>query len=147
LSKAIGVAGGFVSGLAGCVAGVRTTTAYATTSAMPLPTVAAAIASLDYLKKNNHLIKLIQEKSLRVKQELHDCGYDIPVNDAPGINIFIENKNESQCLADMLEKAGIYPSFIRYPEKPDYFRFTLSSAHSDAEINKLIKVLKNFTNM
>ena len=144
LSKAVGVAGGFVSGLAGCVKGVRDTTAYATTSAMPLPTVAAAIASLDYLEKNNHLVKLIQERSLKVKQELHDLEYDVPVNNAPGINIFIENKNESQRLVDMLKKAGIYPSFIRYPEKPDYFRFTLSSAHSDEEIEKLLYVLRSY---
>ena len=144
LSKAIGVAGGFVSGLAGCVAGVRKTTAYATTSAMPLPTVAAAIASIDYLIKNDHLIKLIQKRSLTVKQELADCGYDIPVNASPGINIFIEDKNKSKRLADMLQKAGIYPSYIRYPEKPDYFRFTLSSAHSDTEVEKLISVLREF---
>ncbi|RKY54781.1 MAG: hypothetical protein DRP93_04700 [Candidatus Neomarinimicrobiota bacterium] len=144
LSKAVGVAGGFVSGLAGCVAGVRKTTAYATTSAMPLPTVAAAIASLDYLNDNQNLITLIQKRSLKIKQELQTCGYNIPVNAAPGINIFIKDKNESKRLADMLENAGIYPSFIRYPEKPDYFRFTLSSAHSDEEIGKLISVLCDF---
>ena len=144
LSKAVGVAGGFVSGLSGCVAGVRKTTAYATTSAMPLPTVAAAIASLDYLNDNQDLITLIQRRSLKIKQELQTCGYNIPVNNIPGINIFIEDKNESKRLADMLENAGIYPSFIHYPEKPDYFRFTLSSVHSDEEIEKLISVLCNF---
>jgi 8-amino-7-oxononanoate synthase len=144
LSKAVGVAGGFVSGLAGCVAGVRKTTAYATTSAMPLPTVAAAIASLDYLNNNKDLITLIQERSLKVKQELKNYGYDIPINAAPGINIFIEDKDESKQLADMFEKAGIYPSFIRYPEKPDYFRFTLSSAHEDWQVERLLDVLKKF---
>lgn len=144
LSKAIGVAGGFVSGLAGCVAGVRKTTAYATTSAMPLPTVAAAIASINYLINNNELILLIQKRSLRVKQELANCGYDIPVNAAPGINIYVEDKDKGKRLAAMLENAGIYPSYISYPEKPDYFRFTLSSAHSDTEVEKLISVLREF---
>lgn len=144
LSKAVGVSGGFVSGLKGCVSAIRDTTSYATTSAMPLPTVAATIASLKYLKDNPQLIKLIQDRSLRVKKELNDCGYDVPVNAAPGINIFIEDRSESKRLADMLEKAGIYPSYIRYPEKLDYFRFTLSSAHSDAEIDLLVGVLKKF---
>ena len=144
LSKAVGVAGGFVSGLAGCVKAVRTTTAYATTSAMPLPTVAAAMASLDYLSKNNHVFDLLQRRSLDVKQQLKDSGYDMPVNAAPGINIFVEDKEDSLRLVNMLETAGIYPSYIRYPEKPDYFRFTLSSAHSDEEIDLLVDVLKKF---
>jgi 7-keto-8-aminopelargonate synthetase-like enzyme len=144
LSKAVGVAGGFVSGLAGCVKAVRSTTAYATTSAMPLPTVAAATASLDYLTRNPQLFKLIQQRSLKVKEELRDGGFDIPVNEAPGINIYIEDHQDSKRLAGMLEKAGIYPSYIRYPQKPDYFRFTLSSAHTDEEIDLLINVLKKF---
>jgi len=144
LSKAVGVAGGFVSGLAGCVAGVRQTTAYATTSAMPLPTVAAAIASIDYLIENKHLVKLIRERSQKIKQELHDHGYNVPVNMTPGINIYFDDKKESKRLAVMLENAGIYPSYISYPEKPDYFRFTLSSAHSDEDISKLLEVLINF---
>ena len=141
LSKAAGVTGGFVSGLAPCIAAVRNTTAYATTSGMPLPTVAAATKAIDFFIENPDKIKLIQERSLRVKQALADAGYDMPINPAPGINIFIEDKQESQRLADMLEKAGIYPSFISYPEKPDYFRFTLSSAHSENQIQMLLDVL------
>jgi 7-keto-8-aminopelargonate synthetase-like enzyme len=66
------------------------------------------------------------------------------VNEAPGINIYIEDHQDSKRLAGMLEKAGIYPSYIRYPQKPDYFRFTLSSAHTDEEIDLLINVLKKF---
>jgi 7-keto-8-aminopelargonate synthetase-like enzyme len=141
LSKAAGVSGGFVSGLKGCIDAIRSTTAYATTSAMPLPTVAAATKAIDFFIENPDKIKLLQERSLRVKQALADAGYDMPVNPAPGINIFIEDKEKSKHLANKLEKAGIYPSFISYPEKPDYFRFTLSSAHSEEQIEMLIGVL------
>lgn len=141
LSKAAGVAGGFVSGLKGCVAGIRKTTAYATTSAMPLPTVAAATKAIDFFMENLALIKMLQERSLVVKQKLNDCGYDIPVNPSPALNIFIKDKSESDRLVNKLEEAGIYPSFISYPEKPDYFRFTLSSAHSDEQVEQLLGVL------
>lgn len=142
LSKAVGVTGGFISGLAGCITAVRTSTAYATTSGMPLPTVAAATKAIDFLMKNSDLIKMLQERSLVVKQKLNDWGYDIPVNPAPGINIFIDGKEDSDRLVKMLENAGIYPSYIRYPEKPDYFRFTLSSAHSEEQVGMLLEVLK-----
>ncbi len=141
LSKAVGVAGGYISGLKRCIDAVRTTTAYATTSAMPLPTVAAATKAIDFFIDNPQKIKLIQNRSIKFKQTLANAGYDMPVNPAPGVNIFIKEKQESRQLAQKLEKAGIYPSFIRYPEKPDYFRFTLSSAHSEEQIERLLSVL------
>lgn len=141
LSKAAGVAGGFVSGLAGCIAGVRSSTAYATTSAMPLPTVAAANKAIDFFMENPDQIKMLQLRSISVKQKLNDLGYHIPINPAPAINILIDKEEETLALSNKLGKAGIYPSFISYPGKADYFRFTLSSAHSEEQIEKLLGVL------
>ncbi len=141
LSKAVGVSGGFVSGLTGCVHAIRDTIAYATTSAMPLPMVAAAITSLELLQENTELITDLQQRSLKAKQYLFDLGYDVPVIPSPTISINIDNSKKVDKLREMLIDAEIYPSLIRYPEKPDYFRFALSSAHSDEEIEKLLNVL------
>ncbi|MCD6446746.1 MAG: pyridoxal phosphate-dependent aminotransferase family protein [Candidatus Marinimicrobia bacterium] len=141
LSKAVGVSGGFVSGLTECVRAIRDTIAYATTSAMPLPMVAAAITSLELLQENTELITDLQQRSLKAKQYLFDLGYDVPVIPSPTISIYIEDHQKVDSLKQLLIDANIYPSLIRYPEKPDYFRFALSSAHSDEEIEKLLNVL------
>ncbi len=141
LSKAAGVSGGFVSGLAGCVGAVRSSTAYVATSAMPLPTVAAASKAIDIFIENPDMIKMLQERSLTFKQKLNDLGYDVPVNPAPAINIIIRDNDEILALSSRLEKAGIYPSFISYLGKEDFFRFTLSSAHSEEQVETLLRVL------
>ncbi len=144
LSKAVGVSGGFVSGLTECVRAIRDTCAYAATSAMPLPMVVAAITSLELLQENTKLITDLQQRCLKAKQYLFDLGYDVPVIPSPTISIHIEDHQKADSLKQLLIDANIYPSLIRYPEKPDYFRFALSSAHSDGEINKLLGVLKEF---
>jgi len=141
LSKAVGISGGFVSGLAGCVRAIRDTIAYATTSAMPLPMVAAAITSLELLQENTELITGLQQRSLKTKQYLFDLGYDVPVIPSPTISIIIDKPKDVDKLRDLLINANIYPSLISYPEKPDYFRFALSSAHSDKDVEKLLNVL------
>ncbi|MEA3391977.1 MAG: pyridoxal phosphate-dependent aminotransferase family protein [Candidatus Marinimicrobia bacterium] len=145
LSKAIGVSGGFVSGLTGCVRAIRDTIAYATTSAMPLPMVAAAITSLELLQENTKLITDLQQRSLKAKQYLFDLGYDVSVIPSPTISINIDDPKKVDKLREMLIDVDIYPSLIRYPEKPDYFRFALSSAHSDEDIEKLLGVLFQLT--
>ena len=144
LSKAAGVSGGFVSGLSGCVDAIRNTCAYATTSAMPLPMAAAAITSLEYIQDNSAMIHTFQQRCLKTKQQLLDLGYSVPVIPSPVISINIDNTDDIDKLRTLLTDAEIYPSLISYPEKQDYFRFALSSAHSDEEIEKLIAVLRDF---
>ncbi|MCK4530133.1 MAG: aminotransferase class I/II-fold pyridoxal phosphate-dependent enzyme, partial [Candidatus Marinimicrobia bacterium] len=123
---------------------IRDTCAYAATSAMPLPMVVAAITSLELLQENTKLITDLQQRCLKAKQYLFDLGYDVPVIPSPTISININDPENTDKLHKILITAKIYPSLIRYPEKPDYFRFALSSAHSDGEINKLLGVLKEF---
>lgn len=144
LSKAVGVSGGFVSGLTGCIGAIRDTCVYAATSAMPLPMAAAAITSLEYLQDNPKLIQDFQQRCIKVKQQIAEMGYDVPVIPSPTISINIDDPKKVDKLREMLIDVDIYPSLIRYPEKPDYFRFALSSAHSDDDIGKLLSVLKNF---
>ncbi len=146
LSKALGAAGGFVSGLTQCIEAVRETDTYAATSALSLPLAAAGIASLDYLRDNPILIRNFQQRCLETKQHLIDAGYDIPLIPSPVISIFISDTGRVNALKHALINAGIYPSFIHYPEKPGYFRFALSSAHSKADISCLLEVLRNFRN-
>lgn len=144
LSKALGAAGGFVSGLTQCIEAVRETRTYATTSALSLPLAAAGIASLDYLRDNSILIRNFQQRCLQTKQQLINAGYNIPLIPSPVISIFISDTDRINALKHALINAEIYPSFIHYPEKPGYFRFALSSAHSEVDISCLLEVLRNF---
>lgn len=142
LSKACGASGGFVAGPSQCIEKLRNTCTYATTSAPPLPLTAAGIASFDFFSKHSPLIRNFQKRCLKIKQHVRDMGYNIPVIPTPVISICFENKKNASALRHELLKAGIYPPLIRYPGKPDYFRFALSSAHGDKDVERLLDVLK-----
>jgi 7-keto-8-aminopelargonate synthetase-like enzyme len=51
---------------------------------------------------------------------------------------------EAALLKRRLLEAGIYPPFIKYPGRPaqGFFRFVLSSEHSQRQLDRLIAVLK-----
>ncbi|MBW6457768.1 MAG: pyridoxal phosphate-dependent aminotransferase family protein [FCB group bacterium] len=141
LSKAVGTAGGFVAGPKELIARIRSTCAYATTSALSLPLAAAGTASLSWLRDHPDMIRDFQRRCLNAKEQLIRAGYDIPPTPTPVISIHISDRKRTSSLKQALVDEGIYPSLIRYPGKPDYFRFALSAVHSDAEIDRLLRVL------
>ncbi|MBN2781275.1 MAG: pyridoxal phosphate-dependent aminotransferase family protein [Candidatus Marinimicrobia bacterium] len=147
LSKAAGSGGGFVSGPAHYMDAVRRTCTYGTTSAVSLPVTAAGIAALDFLSAHTAMIADFRERCLKTKQALADMGFPVPVIPTPVIGIIVPETDKTVCLKDALIKAGIYPSLIRYHGKPDYFRFALSSAHSEGDIERLLDVLGTFRKM
>ncbi|MDZ7796247.1 MAG: pyridoxal phosphate-dependent aminotransferase family protein [Candidatus Marinimicrobia bacterium] len=142
LSKACGTSGGFVAGPSQCIEKLRSTCTYATTSAPSLPMTAAGIASFDFLSGHSRLIRDFQKRCLKIKQRVRDMGYNIPVIPTPVISICFQHKKDAAVLRDELVKAGIYPPLISYPGKSDYFRFALSSAHADKDIERLLDVLE-----
>ncbi|MDZ7820763.1 MAG: aminotransferase class I/II-fold pyridoxal phosphate-dependent enzyme [Candidatus Marinimicrobia bacterium] len=142
LSKACGASGGFVSGPGRCIGAVRETCAYATTSAPSLPLVAAGIASIRFFRDHPGRIRDLQERCVDVKQRLVAMGFDVPVIPTPVAGIYLPGTEQAGALKEALKYAGIYPPLIRYPGKPDYFRFAFSSAHSDEDIDRLLEVLR-----
>ncbi len=147
LSKAAGASGGFVSGPARYLDAVRKTCAYGTTSAAALPLAAAGIAGLDFLSAHTDMIADFRERCLKMKQALAGMGFPVPVIPTPVIGIIVPEADKAAALKEALIKARIYPSLIRYPGKADYFRFALSSAHSDEDIRRLLDVLDVFSNI
>lgn len=141
LSKAIGTSGGFVAGPKELIDRVRNTCAYATTSALSLPIAAASTASLNWLRDHPEMIRGFQERCLKAKERLIAAGYDMPAIPAPVISIHISDRKRVNALKNALMTDRIYPSLIRYPGKPDYFRFALSAVHSEADIDRLIRIL------
>jgi 7-keto-8-aminopelargonate synthetase-like enzyme len=72
----------------------------------------------------------------------------LPLPDAPGpiIPLIPGDKREAALLKRRLFAAGILPSLTKYPGSPadGYFRFVISSEHSRAQLDQLIKVLTAF---
>ncbi len=110
---------------------------------LPLPLVNAALASIAIVQKDKRLRERLARNVDHAKTKLRHGGF--PVVDSPGPLISVMPRNaleavqlQTRCLAN-----GIFPSFIRYPAGPKhgYFRFAISSEHTQRQLDTLLKTL------
>ena len=109
---------------------------------MPLPLVCAALAAVKLLQTDRSLRRRLAGITDNVKRALREVGF--PGAPAPGPIIpFIPRRaDQAAMLKRRLLGAGIHPPFIHYPGGPEsgYFRFALSSEHTQLQLDGLIRV-------
>jgi 7-keto-8-aminopelargonate synthetase-like enzyme len=147
LSKAFGVFGGAVLGtqeLRGKI--LERSRAFMGSTPLPLPLAHAALQSLKILtKQGNALRKKLNHNAEYVKTALRAAGVNFQETAGPIITLFTEEPAQTEALKKRLLAAGVFPPFIRYPGfAHGSFRFVVSSGHSRARLDKLIKVLEDF---
>jgi len=146
LSKGFGIYGGIIPANKKLIASIQQkSAAFIGSTGLPLPVAAAAINSIEYIQKNNHLITDLQLRSIKLKQKFIQLGFDLPQSPSPIISITFYDEKKNDRLYQLLLTNGIYPPFINYPGAPrgGHFRFALSSFHSDAQIHSLYNVVKS----
>ena len=80
---------------------------------------------------------------LRIRERVHALGFQVPASPAPILSITHYDVEKNSRLRLLLLDRGIYPPFIRYPGSPPggHFRFTISSAHGEEDIERLLDTL------
>jgi 7-keto-8-aminopelargonate synthetase-like enzyme len=108
----------------------------------PLPLLHAARRSLQLLRADGRFRQRLRTNSDYVKIKLREAGWDVAQTPGP-IVMLMPRSRTARKLNDVLLRAGIYPPFIKYPGGPagGYFRFVISSEHSRAQLDKLVRVL------
>lgn len=142
LSKALGVAGGAIVGsrlLADAV--VNYARAYIYSTSIP-PALAAAIeAAVGVLHREDYRRLRVRSLAKRVRDDLTARGVALPPGDSPIIPILLGAEDAALREARLLEDDGIFVVAIRPPTVAagtSRLRITLSSEHSDAEIERLL---------
>ena len=146
LSKALGCAGGAIcASRAFCDAVVNLGRAYLYSTALPPSVAAAAEAAIRVLSDEPQH----QQRLLRLRQwvgrALRDAGLQIPGDDSPIIPVILGNEEAALAAASRLADAGLWVTAIRPPtvaRGTSRLRITLSSAHTDAEIEGLLMSVK-----
>jgi 7-keto-8-aminopelargonate synthetase-like enzyme len=145
LSKAFGAYGGAILGTARFRQRILDRSRmFVGSTPPPLPLVNAALAGVRILKEDRSLRRRLVENAAYVKAALRESGLALPDTPGPIVPLRTARSVEAARLQRALLVAGIYPPFIKYPGSPasGYFRFVISSEHSRAQLDNLIKVLQ-----
>jgi 7-keto-8-aminopelargonate synthetase-like enzyme len=147
LSKALGVYGGAVI----CSKAMRArfvdrSRIFGGATPLPLPLACAACRALEILSTDHNLRRRLDRNADYVKDALRRIGFPLPGDPGPIVGIQLETPRQITRLKRALLAAHILPPFSSYSGNGanGWFRFALSSEHTQKQLDQLIQVLKPF---
>lgn len=146
LSKAFGVYGGAILCSAKVRARLVSSPAFVGSTPLPLPLANAATEALALVVDGRSLRMRLIENSNCVKTALRAAGLNLPDYPGPIIPLRFRKAGEIIKLKRALLAAKILPPLIHYAGAPlgGYFRFVISSEHTKAQMQGLIRALTPF---
>jgi 7-keto-8-aminopelargonate synthetase-like enzyme len=146
MSKAMGCVGGAVCGSrAFCDALVNLGRAYLFSTSIPPFVAAAAEAAVGVMRDEPQRQQRVRQSAARVRAVLGNDGLEIPPGDSPIVPVILGEEVLALEAAQRLLSAGILVPAIRPPTVPrggSRLRVTLSSEHTDAELDRLLEALR-----
>ncbi len=109
----------------------------------PLPLANAALRSVQILKSDKSLRRRLVANSKVVKEALFSAGTLSELTPGPIVPVIPRGAGDATRMRRELLEADIYPPLVKYATGPaeGYFRFVISSEHSDEQLEKLLKAL------
>ena len=144
MSKAFGAYGGAILGTARLRQEILDRSRmFVGSTPPPLPLANAALAGVRILKGDKSLRPRLLRNAARVKAALRDAGLPLAETPGPIVPLIPRSLSEANRLNRALLAAGIFRPFIKYPGGPPsgYFRFVISSEHTHAQLDALLRVL------
>jgi 8-amino-7-oxononanoate synthase len=146
LSKAVGAGGGAICGSRSFCDAVANFGRAAIYSTGITPSAAAcARAAIGVMASEPHRQRRVRDLAVRARTRLHEWGRTLPPGDAPIIPIILGDPLAATRAAERLEAEGLLVVAIRPPTVPrqtSRLRITLSSEHSDQEVQHLLDALR-----
>ncbi|OAJ33716.1 5-aminolevulinate synthase [Piscirickettsiaceae bacterium NZ-RLO1] len=152
MAKAIGVIGGYITGSACIIDAIRSfASGFIFTTSLPPAVVAACHTSIEHLKRSNLERKLLQAKTLQLRNLLKDLK--IPILKSSSTHILpILVGNAVKCKEAayrLLHKHGVYLQPINSPTVPigtERFRVNVTPNHTDSHLIALSQALHEVFN-
>ena len=147
LGKALGGgSGGFSSGKKEIIELLRQKSRpYLFSNTLAPSIVGASIKALEIIKKDNSLIKKLNENTIYFREKISKIGFEIKGKNHPIVPIMIYDDIKAKKIADYLYENDIYVVSFSYPVVPkglSRIRIQISSAHTKIEMDKALKLLK-----
>jgi 8-amino-7-oxononanoate synthase len=146
LGKGFGTAGAFVAGSDALIDTlVQHARTYIYTTSMPPAVAAATLTSLRLLKEETWRRDKLTQLIKQFRQGCSELGLTLIDSPTPIQPIMIGESSKAMQISKILEDDGIYISAIRPPTVPQggaRLRVTLSAAHTEEQVNRLLHALE-----
>jgi 8-amino-7-oxononanoate synthase len=111
-------------------------------TALPPAAVAASLKALEIIEKDYALLKQLWENREMLHKSLKDIGLETGETETPIIPVILKDIDEALALSARLKEDGVYAPAIRPPtvSRP-LIRFTVTAAHTEEDIGKLVEAL------
>jgi 5-aminolevulinate synthase len=148
LAKAFGCHGGYVTGEAKVIDYIRSVApGFIFTTALPPPTVAAALASVRNLKADHARRALLFERAEMLKQKFAAAGLPVMSSSSHIVPLFIGSAAKATAVSmQLIREFGMYATPINYPTVAagtERLRFTPGPKHTEAMMDDLVAALKH----
>lgn len=149
LSKALGGFGAFVAGSRDLIEYLTNRArSFIYSTSLPPAVAEAGRKAIDIVDfKSDNLRKRLWENRERLYKGLKDSGYDTMGSETPIIPMLIGDLKKTLRLSTYLYKNKIFAPAIRPPTVPEWgcrIRFSITSSHTDEDIEFLLEKLKRF---
>ena len=151
LSKALGVFGGFVAGsnelIEYLINHART---FLFDTALPAPVCAAALQAFDLIGKENSLREKLWSNVKKLRNGLEKIDAPVLQGESPIIPVVFGDELKTLKAAEFLLREGFLIPAVRYPTVPRgkaRLRVTVSSIHSEEDIDRLIFAFKSLVSL
>ncbi len=146
LSKALGCAGGFAAGRRDLVAFlINTSRSFIYTTALPLATVASALAALDVLHGDPSLPRRLQEHASYLRGQLNRLGYNTLKSQTQIIPVVVGEAARTLEMSHLLLEEGVLAVPIRPPTVPEgtcRIRITVTSSHTPEDLDFAVRAFE-----
>lgn len=142
LGKALGSAGAYIAGTRNLIDYLVNRSGGFVYSTAPAPAACgAADAALDLLPDMDTERALLSQRGERLRARLHGLGIDTLASSTQIVPAILGSEEKALTAQKQLEERGVLAIAIRPPTVPEglaRLRFSLSSAHSDADFEQLL---------
>ncbi len=146
LSKALGCAGGFAAGSRELVSYlINTSRSFIYTTALPIVTVATALAALDVLHGDPSLPLRLQEHASYLRGKLNRLGYNTLNSQTQIIPVVVGDAARTLEMSHHLLQEGVLGIPIRPPTVPEgtcRIRITVTSSHTPEDLDFAVRAFE-----
>jgi 5-aminolevulinate synthase len=147
LAKAFGCHGGYITGDFKVLDYIRSVApGFIFTTALPPPTVAAALASVRTLKADAARRALLFDRAATLKAKFRAAGLPVMASESHIVPLMIGNAAAATAVSlRLIREYGMYATPINYPTVPagtERLRFTPGPKHTDAMMDDLVAALQ-----